>query len=329
MREILGIDSGGSKTRVVHASFSEGTEEGLYNIREGLLKPYNYRQDGISGLGRLIREILSVFRIENLDDTLLLGGFSGAGTARSHSDIQRVFENHGFCSSLTNIISDADLLLIAIGNEGMVLSAGTGCICVGRRKSLGHREERKVRAGGYGFRAYSEPGGYQLGMRAIDLALRIEDGREQEPTVLYTGIKDYFGVSCLGEIASAIYPRAAKKSNVNREIAGIAKLVLKAAHEGDNTATHLVRELVDSFADHIRAVYNKLGLKNPLVGLHGGLFADPNGEELLIRPLKRHRSLHKHDLRFITLGVGEKDLDPLLEAMTRKISEIRGHYAQL
>lgn len=319
MINIIGIDAGGSKTRVLHASVADTIKIELKLIREAHLNSYNYRQDGIIGLNRLINQILDTFQIEDIGSTHVLGGFAGAGTRKCHMDIQRTFEKHGIHRNLTNITSDADLLLMAIGNIGIVLTAGTGSVCIGRRKVTEDGSEIYVRAGGYGFRTYSEPGGYQLGMRAIDAALKIEDGRGHEPTVLYTRIKDYFDGARLNQIIPLIYPLAAKNSNVNRQIAGVSKVVLKAAHEGDRTATRLVKELVDNFADHIRAVYSKLGLRNPLVGLHGGLFADPHGEELLIRPLTQHALLNKYDLRFIILGAKKGDIDPLIEAMKRAV----------
>ena len=314
MKEIVAIDAGGSKTRVIHAS-GRDTIRKFKVINDASFDSYNFRQDGIIGLNRLIRQILATFQIGDIGSTFLLGGFAGAGTQKYHADIQRTFEKHGFHGNLTNITSDANLLLMGIGNTGIVLTAGTGSICVGRKKITEDGREIYVRAGGYGFRAYSEPGGYQLGMRAIDAALRSEDGRRQEPTVLYTGIKDYFEVAHLEEIIPVIYPRAVGYSNVNRHIAGISKVVLKAAHEGDTTAIHLVKELVDNFADHILAVYNKVGLEKPVVGLHGGLFSDPHGEELLIIPLMQHVLLKGCHLRFITLGTRKGDIDPLIEAM--------------
>ena len=96
-------------------------------------------------------------------------------------------------------------------------------------------------------------------------------------------------------------------------------MILQAAHDGDSIAVYLVKDIVDKLADHINAVYHRLGLRNPLVGLHGGLFADTNGEELLIKPLTQHPFLNKHHLEFITLGVKEGDRDPLIEAMKSMI----------
>lgn len=319
MINIIGIDAGGSKTRVVHASVADTIKIGFGLIRETYFNSYNYRQDGIIGLNELIKEILCTFQIKDIENTLLLGGFSGAGTDKSHRDIQRGFEKHGFRKNLSNITSDASLLLMAIGNIGIVLIAGTGSVCIGRRKASEEGKEIYVRAGGYGFRTYSEPGGYQLGMRAIDAALKIEDGRGQIPTVLYHRIRDHFNVTNLGQIIPLIYPPSGTKSNVNSQIAGLSKVVLKAAHEGDRLAIHFVKDIVDNFADHIHAVHSKLGLKNALIGLHGGLFADPYGEELLIRPLTQHALLNKHDLKLITLGIKKGDTDPLIEAMKHEI----------
>lgn len=321
MREIIGIDAGGSKTSVVHASFTDSVNTDLQLIAEADFGAYNYRQDGITALHRLIKQILASFEIEDRRTTLLLGGFAGAGTPKSHEDIQKTFEKHGFRRDLINIKSDADLLLMAIGNEGIVLTAGTGSMCLGRRKIREDGREMNVRAGGYGFRAYSEPGGYQLGMRAIDVALKIEDGREQEPTVLYTRIKDYFGIANLEEIIPIIYAPVATNSHINRQIAGIAKLVLKASHEGDKMANRLVTDVVDNFADHILAVYRRLGLENPLVGLHGGLFADRHGDELFIKSLMQHALLKEYQLTFVTLGTKKGDTDPLREAMKHMVPE--------
>jgi N-acetylglucosamine kinase-like BadF-type ATPase len=316
MVEIIGIDAGGSKTRVIHASLADSVNTDLQLIGEAYFDSYNYRQDGVSGLNRLIKQILRNLKIRDIESTLLVCGVAGAGTDKSHRDIQRTFEKHGFCTELINVKSDGDLLLMAIGDEGIVLTAGTGSVCVGRRKVSSERgSEINVRAGGYGSRMYSEPGGYQLGIRAIDAALRIEDGREQAPSVLCASLKDYFGVSRLEEIIPLIYPRTANTGNVNRQIAGIAKLVLETAHDGDKTANHLVMELVDNFADHILAVYSKLGLEKSLVGLHGGLFADPHAEELLITPLTQHSLLNKYDLKFISLGIKKGDINPLIGAM--------------
>lgn len=312
---IIGIDAGGSKTRVILGDIEGWGTAILKLISERNLEPFNYRQDRIIGLNKLIKRILSAFEIKDIGNTLLLGGFAGAGTDKSRRDIRRAFEKRGFRQNLTSIVSDADLLLLSIGNNGIVLNAGTGSICVGRTTGSRDEKEINVRAGGYGFRTYSEPGGYQLGMRAIDIALMVEDGRKQETTVLHQRIRDNFSVKNLGEIVPIIYSSINKHINVISRIAGLSKVVLQAAHEGDKVAVYLVKDIVDKLADHIHAVYKRLGLRNPLVGLHGGLFADAYGEELLINPLTQHSFFKKHHLRFITLGVKEGDMDPLIESM--------------
>ncbi|MDA2921234.1 hypothetical protein MYX76_17375 [Desulfobacterota bacterium AH_259_B03_O07] len=253
--------------------------------------------------------------------TSVVGGFAGAGTPESHSTIKGVFGGEGFKKNNIFVMSDAGLVLMSIGNNGIVLIAGTGAICIGRCMSQSNGKVIEARSGGYGFRSLSEPGGYQIGMRAIDAALKIEDGRKQEPTVLYQKVKEYFGINNLKQLTPLLYSQSDARVNVVEKVAGLSKIVLQSAHEGDKVSNELVKETVDELADYIRTVYNKLGINKTVVGLHGGLFKNPNSDELIIDPLKKHRNLNRLNIMFETLGVRKGDKDPLFEAMKFTIIE--------
>ena len=95
--------------------------------------------------------------------------------------------------------------------------------------------------------------------------------------------------------------------------------MLRAASTGDAVAAALVKGAVADLADHVRAVCDRLGTPKSVVGLHGGLFADPHAEELLIIPLQKHSFLRSLELEFATLGIKADDADPLLEAMKSTI----------
>jgi len=312
---VIGVDAGGSKTRVIVCE-GDDLERGIFNrFREELLGPCNYVQAGIDGVRELIKEIKTRFQIDDPHKTLVVGGFAGAGTSESHSTIKRAFEDTGFKNYNIEITSDAMLLLMSIGNNGIVLVAGTGSVCIGRCHALSDNKVMEARSGGYGFRSVSEPGGYKLGIRAIDAALKIEDGRKQEPTVLYQEVKEYFRINILQQLIPLLYPESDDKVNVQEKVAGLSKIVLQSAHEGDRVACEFVKETVDELADYIQAVYKKLGSNESVVGLHGGLFKDQNGNELIINPLKEHRYLGGLELKFKTLGVKKGDKDPLIQAM--------------
>ncbi len=313
---ILGIDAGGSKTRVV-AVEQEDLEGSLGNVfDQDVLEPCNYRQDGSPGVRELVEKIKKRFRIHEPGRFRVVGGFAGAGAGEDCTAIGRVFEREGFGKKSVFVTSDAALVLMALGNDGIALLVGTGSICMGRNRSKSDTGKTvEVRAGGYGYLAGVEPGGFYLGVRAIDAALRIEDGRQQEPTILYDRVKNHFGIEELSRMPGRIHGAGDVRWEVRKRVAGLSPCVLRSAHEGDRVAAQFVREMVDELADHLRAVSKRLGVKRSRVGLHGGLFTDPHGMELIVDPLKRHERLEELDLEFETLGIREGDRDPLIEAI--------------
>ncbi len=310
---ILGIDAGGSKTRVAFGSSADLTADSL---RTETFGPGNFRQVGPSGIRSLVQDITARCHLVDLSNTLVVGGFAGAGTVESQEAIQAVLVEEGFYpGNVRAITSDGGLLLWALGNDGIALIAGTGSICIGRRKASSTHGYVEVRAGGYGYRLASEVGGYGLGIGAIDAAVRIEDGRRQQPTALYKLVGECFGLTDLQQIIPHLYPTAGDKDEVREKVATLAGGVLDAASSGDDVAMGLVGKTVDELADLIQAVFDKLGARPSHVGLHGGLFTDPHAHDLLLDPLKQHEAIRELPLEFESLGVKQGDRDPLLEAM--------------
>ncbi len=315
MVKIIGIDAGGSKTRIVCCDKEDLQKDTSIGIQDELLRSGNYRQLGKAGVRVLIREIMTRFQIDDPDMSFVLGGFAGAGTPETRCEIESAFEDEGFQKTNVTVMHDAGLLLRALGDDGIVLIAGTGSICFGRKDLSTQGDSIEARAGGYGYQVFSEMGGYNLGMRAVDAVLKIADGRKQEPTVLYQRLKDCFGLEDLQQITSILQPEGEQKVFASEKVADLSKIVLRAAHEGDNVAKGLVDRAVNEYADHIQAVYERLGSQATKVGLHGGLFANPHGDELLLGPLQRHPDLIDLDLKFETIGVRDGDRDGLIEAL--------------
>jgi N-acetylglucosamine kinase-like BadF-type ATPase len=307
----IGIDAGGSKTRIAFGSIAD-----LTALQTETLGPGNFRQLGLSGTRALIRDIISRCQIQNPSDTLVVGGFAGAGTVEGQDAIRSVLVEEGFHpGNVRSITSDGGLLLWALGNDGIALIAGTGSICIGRRKGSTATDYVEARAGGYGYRLASEVGGYGLGIGAIDAAVRIEDGRRQQPTALYELVGECFRLSDLQQIIPHLYPTAQEKDEVREKVATLASGVLGAAAAKDAVAMELVEKTVDELADLVQAVFHKLGARPSDVGLHGGLFTDPHARDLLLDPLKQHEAIRELPLKFESLGVKQGDRDPLLEAM--------------
>ncbi|WP_368856164.1 BadF/BadG/BcrA/BcrD ATPase family protein, partial [Klebsiella pneumoniae] len=64
------------------------------------------------------------------------------------------------------------------GADGAIVIAGTGSI------GLGFAEGRDLRVGGYGFPISDEGSGADLGLKAVQLALRAFDGRHEQSALL-------------------------------------------------------------------------------------------------------------------------------------------------
>jgi len=303
--KIIAIDAGATNTRVIQSDSAKPSD---YN--EKILNPCNYLIHGKKRIKELIESILTKFKIKSPGKYYVIAGIAGTVTANSKNEVAKIFKLYGFLSERTTIFSDAELLINSIGNDGIVLIAGTGAICVGRKKSAdGNYIEAK--AGGYGYRFNSEPGGYSLGIKAIKIYLDIEDGISTTKSRVPERTKDHFGVKSMRELIPLIY----ESKKVQEEITALVPIILECANNEDPIPVKLLKGHTDIMSGYIRAVYNKLGFDKANVYLHGGLFNNRLSKKLLIDPLISHKSLKDLNINFKVLGVNIPGKDPLLEVV--------------
>lgn len=311
--KILGVDAGGTGTRVMYGSV-ESFESGDYAaIRTAYLGPGNFRHLGKEGVIRLFRQIVDLLGIADTEGTVVVAGFAGAGTPESEETLRRIAREEGFLHPDLLITSDVGLLLRALHDHGILLVAGTGSICMGRKNG---RRDTTVRAGGWGYRLGDGGSGYYLGLKAIDAALKVEDG-VMPPTesVLYDLVKAYFELDNLAGITDILYPVRSDESSLQERIAGLAGSVIDAAQNGDSQAEHIMVENGKFLAEYVHAVYKRLGSEVSVVGLHGGLFKHPHADTQLIDRLSSHPILAGLCLQFTPLGLHAADSDPLVDAI--------------
>ena len=316
--DIVGIDAGGSKTRVVACS-TDPVSGDVRAYRQEIFGPGNYRQVGTEGIADLISRIAAWPGIDKPDRVVVVGGFAGAGTPEAIGAIRQLFEKAGFRAEKLCLTNDVGLLLDALGESGIVLVCGTGSVCMGRLLSDSRTFE--ARSGGYGYRFASEPGGYSLGLRAIELALKMEDGRRPHSSLIHQRLVQHFELEPLGKITAILY--GPEQAQVQERISGLVPILFALADDGDTGALEIVQWAVNEMAEQIVAVYLRLGGKTQTVALHGGLFAASQGVRLLAEPLKRHPLLSKLSLQFETLGVFPDDPDPHLLAIASRWRSVK------
>ncbi len=283
----LAIDSGASNTRVLIFRYRGE----IKIIKRSLFEGFNYSVSGIEGLevfwDKLIGILIPVLKSEcvGFEDVYrcrLIVGLAAAGIGRSDvkkrfiRDFERVIDegflegressklNKSFVDigEIKKIVQSIHFYFMHDGESalwgvfpdgvGIVVNAGTGSIAFGRTK-----EDRIVRAGGWGHIVGDEGSAYWIAVRAISLLLRRYDGRgalkgrfigkEKEieyevmrdvrsETILESMLLDRLGLDSIEEIVEWIHSKTIRKA----EIASLAKEVTRAALGGDMLAIEVL-----------------------------------------------------------------------------------------
>lgn len=235
-------------------------------------------------------------RIENADGTVLGQGLSGPATTRLGIDaawasIARAFdaavEEAGFGPADTARVS-AGIGLAGIGRKGALealraiahpfasidfVSDGVGA-CLGAHSGqdgaiviagtgsigLGFVEGRDLRVGGYGFPISDEGSGADLGLKAVQLALRAHDGRHERTPLLAEVMQRFEGDPME---AVAWMDRASAT-----DYAVLAPMVMRHADQGDPAGRRIVQGAAEQIDTLVRVLFEKGA---PRVTLLGGL----------------------------------------------------------
>ncbi|ESY98670.1 N-acetylglucosamine kinase [Mesorhizobium sp. LNHC209A00] len=140
------------------------------------------------------------------------------------------------------------------GQDGAIVIAGTGSI------GLGFVEGRDLRAGGYGFPISDEGSGADLGLKAVQLALRAHDGRH-ERTALLAEVMQRFAGDPMETVAWMDRASAT-------DYAALAPMVMRHADQGDPVGRRIVQGAAEQIDTLVRVLFEKGA---PRVTLLGGL----------------------------------------------------------
>ena len=140
------------------------------------------------------------------------------------------------------------------GQDGAIVIAGTGSI------GLGFVDGRDLRVGGYGFPISDEGSGADLGLRAVQLALRAHDGRHERTALLAEVMQRFEGDPME---AVAWMDRASAT-----DYAVLAPMVMRHADQGDPIGRRIVQSAAEQIDTLVRVLFEQGA---PRVTLLGGL----------------------------------------------------------
>jgi glucosamine kinase len=262
---LIGADVGGSKTAV---GVSEGGAVLARADGPGAAVRPGRALASAGMIAEVVRQALA--GLGRLSGDILLVGAAGAGRDPERNELAKALRAETLATHVA-VTTDVELALAGAfeTGPGIVVSAGTGSIAVGRDATGARR-----RIGGYGWQMGDEGSGYAIGRAALGAVSRAHDGRSPR-----TALTDRVLAATRSPDFDALVRWAASASPA--EIATLAPHVLEVAVEGDplsqGIADYAAREL-SQLAICLRPFLNAEGPVG--VALTGGLLAEN-------RPLRR------------------------------------------
>ena len=274
---LIGVDVGGSKT--VAAVSAGGRILARADGPAAAVRPGRALASA-SVIAEVVRRALA--DAGRLSGDVLVVGAAGTGRAPERDELQGALRAEDLAKTVV-VTTDIDLALAAAfpDKPGIVVSAGTGSVAVGRDK---HGQQRRI--GGYGWQMGDEGSGYAIGRAALGAVSRAQDGRSPATTLTprilaATRSADF----------DALIRWAANASPA--EVASLAPYVLEVAGENDplaqGIADYAARELSQLVICLVPLIHVTLPVEVALAG--GLLTAAPLLRERLFKRLKEQPDL--------------------------------------
>lgn len=270
----IGVDGGGTKTE-----FLLSDEQGciLDSCRAGST---SYKHVGMPECIAVLKNVLKAMETRNEKVRRETAGICFALPNYGESKkADRILEKEvagNFQGYQTLLVNDCEVGWSgSLGLEpGINLVAGTGAIVFGK-----DRRGNTARAGGWSDYFSDEGSCNWLGKRTMELFSKESDGRVKKSALLEI-VREEFGLKDDFDIID-IFERDYQNNRTNT--AGLQKLLLEAARQGDRGAVLLYQEAAGELAESVLAVYRKLEWEaGSKMSYSGGLF---HAGEYILEPL--------------------------------------------
>jgi glucosamine kinase len=238
---VVGVDGGGTKTRVLLADL-DGRALARVEGPATALRPGEERASA-EIIAALVRDALErIDRAESRPSTIVVG-VAGGGQERAAQALWQALASSRLADDV-NVVSDAEIALDdAFGDTaGVLLVCGTGSVAFSRAP-----DGRLERCGGWGPNMGDEGSGAWIGRRALSVITAAQDGREPD-----TALTGAVLTALEAESLEALIPWAAEASPA--DYATLAPIVAQVASQGDLRANALISLAVEELVLHVRTL---------------------------------------------------------------------------
>ena len=275
MKYFAGYDGGGTKTACVL------TDETGRFLGSGVGGPSNYLYCGKEIAARSVREATEqAFAAAGLAPVRLEAAYmASAAILIRNGDAHVPF--FSTCIDAEKLWCDSDLMPIWFGTAGeepaVVSIAGTGAITY-----VCSRDEL-IRVNGWGTLLGDEGSGYDLGLHAARLAMRMSDKREPVEEDFVRTVFAHYGVTTPRELLYHLHHSDDQRS----EVASLAKAVFALYERGSAAAEKLLKRTADEIALAVLTAAKEGPLESYPVVFSGGLVR----KESALTPMLREKLL--------------------------------------
>ena len=258
-RYLIGMDGGGTKTRVV---IRRAGEDAL--LFDRLYDATNYQSIGEAATAEIFSGMMADIRAALggcTSASALAAGMAGVDRPQDAEVYRRILHDVGYTGT-AGVYNDMDTALAGAhgGKDGMYLNCGTGSIAVGRW------EGKMVRAGGWGSLFGDEGSGYALGLEAVKAVFRAYD-RTGEQTELTRAVLKKLGLGSVPDLLDIAMEGEGRHVSL---IASLAPEVTTRC-EHDPVCRYIARTQTDMAAELVAGVARQLGREDLPLALGGSL----------------------------------------------------------
>jgi N-acetylglucosamine kinase-like BadF-type ATPase len=261
MKYLIGIDGGGSKTKMECYDLSGKL------INQIRTDSTDYHTVGIDNVINILTEGFRKLGV-SLSDCLISFGMPAYGEnktedAKAVSQIKNAFSPTEF--NIENDVFSAWAGATALSN-GVTVVCGTGSMAVGR-DSTG----KIVRCGGWLPFFSDEGSGYWIGLHALELFSKQSDGRLPRGS-LYSLMQEHLGIK--EDDFEAFHILSSQYENSRVQIASLQMIMLEAYKQGDSEVGKVYKQAISELVLIVKGTVDKLNFGSDIIDISyiGGLF---------------------------------------------------------
>ena len=276
---ILGIDGGGTNTRGVIFN-NEGKL--LAELNDTGSNLYVYKENGVKIIINMVKDLAKQINIDTSDISALGFGLSGISDIHNRELLLKELDKNNL-SKNSLILSDTEAAyqLLCPTGQGLLLSIGTGIICLAKNKN-----GKIFKLAGNGFDKGDIGSGYWIGKKIINKILFNQELLTVNDDIIeiHDYIKDKLNIENINLIEEAF----SDQTELVYKTACISKNIINLAKNGNDIALSVLQEGTRHIGDYIIHLVDEMNFnkENIIIAGNGSIIKNDFYRSLIVDSLK-------------------------------------------